>query len=273
MAEEFNGPLTKMSFLNQGTKTHIKPKYFLKSHKGNFDISNYIGKQLNIHFLNKITCTSCGKSIKKTYGQGYCYPCFISVPQTEECVLRPELCRAQEGIARDMDYAKENCLVDQYVYLALSGGLKVGVTRYHQVPNRWVDQGATKAIKVAIAKNRHEAGIIEVTLKKILADKTNWRKMLMGNDKEIPLTTEKRKALEFLASQQDIKYKTAEDDEFRIDYQVNTFPTKVVSASLDKTHEISGVLTGIKGQYLIFEGGRVINIRKHTGYHVIIRQT
>ncbi|MFP4556207.1 MAG: DUF2797 domain-containing protein [Bacteroidales bacterium] len=259
-----------MSFNNEGTETNIKPKYFLKSEKGNFDISNYIGKPLSILFLNKITCISCGKSIKKTYGQGYCYPCFISVPQTEECVLRPELCRAHEGIARDMDYAKQNCLVDQYVYLATSGGLKVGVTRYHQVPYRWVDQGASKAIIIAVTKNRYNAGLIEVALKKILADKTNWRKMLMGNDEDIPLTGEKHKALEYLNNQQAFEYAIPNDIEFRVDYEVNSFPTKVISKSLDKENSINGLLTGIKGQYMIFEGGRVINIRKHTGYHVKI---
>ena len=161
-------------------------------------VNDLIGKQITISFANRITCVGCGKDTKKSFAQGYCYPCFISVPQTEECVLRPELCKAHEGIARDMEYARDNCLVDQYVYLALSGGLKVGVTRYHQIPNRWVDQGATKAIKLLVAKNRFTAGLIEVALKKIMADKTNWRKMLMGNDDDIPLTGEKHKALEFL---------------------------------------------------------------------------
>jgi hypothetical protein len=38
--------------------------------------------------------------------------------------------------------------------------------------------------------------------------------------------------------------------------------------SLDKTPTFSGKLTGIKGQYLIFENGTVFNIRSSEGYVV-----
>ena len=37
--------------------------------------------------------------------------------------------------------------------------------------------------------------------------------------------------------------------------------------NLDKTPKVSGVLQGIKGQYLIFDNG-VMNIRKYGGYKV-----
>jgi hypothetical protein len=39
---------------------------------------------------------------------------------------------------------------------------------------------------------------------------------------------------------------------------------------LDKTPKIRGVLHGIKGQYLLLDIG-VINIRKYTGYEMILR--
>mgnify|MGYP003704602755 CR=1 FL=1 len=45
---------------------------------------------------------------------------------------------------------------------------------------------------------------------------------------------------------------------------------KIKSLNLDKTPKIRGVLQGIKGQYLIFDIG-VINIRKYTGYELIVR--
>ena len=60
--------------------------------------------------------------------QGYCYPCFISSPKTSECILKPELCRAHEGEARDMKWAKEHCLTDQYIYLALTNGAALDIT-------------------------------------------------------------------------------------------------------------------------------------------------
>lgn len=267
----FEGNLSKMRFKNNGTETAIKPNYYLAGDNFEGDINSVIGHEIEIDFNGIINCIACGKEIKKTYAQGYCYPCFISVPQTEECVLRPELCRAQEGIARDMEYAKENCLTNQYVYLALSGGLKVGVTRYTQVPTRWIDQGAVKAIKIAVTANRHNAGLVEIALKNILADRTNWRKMLTQNDEPLPLLGEKHKALEFLNTQS-LQYSIADDTEYTIDYPVVDFPKKVTSIDLAKKPKVSGKLIGIKGQYLIFADGNVINIRKHAGFYVTIQQ-
>ena len=43
-------------------------------------------------------------------------------------------------------------------------------------------------------------------------------------------------------------------------------PEKVSSFTLDKKPEFSGRLSGIKGQYLGFEGGNFINVRGHEGY-------
>ena len=38
--------------------------------------------------------------------------------------------------------------------------------------------------------------------------------------------------------------------------------------NFDKTPDVGGVLVGIRGQYLIFEGGVVINLRRFTGYNI-----
>lgn len=265
----YTGNLKKMIFEFENNSEILKPSYLLKFNEGVLAFNNIIGKKLRLEHTGKIICSACGKVTKKSYGQGYCYPCFISVPQTEECVLRPELCQAHLGIARNMEYARENCLVDQYVYLALSGGLKVGVTRYHQVPTRWVDQGAVFAIKVAVTPNRYNAGLVEVALKKIFADKTNWRKMLTGNDEEIDLFDKKKHALEAIKNI-GAEFIEADDTIYRIKYPIEQFPAKINSVSFDKQPVIEGTLLGIKGQYLIFDDGRVYNVRTHTGYEVKI---
>jgi hypothetical protein len=44
----------------------------------------------------------------------------------------------------------------------------------------------------------------------------------------------------------------------------------VKSVNLEKESTVEGVLAGIKGQYLIFESGIVLNIRNHSGYLVDI---
>ncbi len=270
MADFFKGNLSKMHFSNEGTEAAIKPQYYLEQNGSKAELNQLIGNEIEVEFEGQINCMHCGVSIKKTYGQGYCYPCFTSIPQTEECVFKPELCRAHEGIARDMDYAREHCLTDQYLYLALSGGLKVGITRFHQIPTRWIDQGAVSAIKVAITSNRYKVGLAEVALKQTFADRTNWRKMLTQNDEIVDLLPHKQKAVESLLSQ-NIEFSPTDDLIYSIEYPILKFPQKIKSIDLLKNPKHRGLLAGIKGQYLIFSDGSAINIRKHGGFNIAIR--
>ena len=59
-----------------------------------------------------------------------------------------------------------------------------------------------------------------------------------------------------------------EDEVTSMDYPVQAYPEKVKSLSFDKVPVVSGILTGIKGQYLLLDENRVLNIRKHNGYHL-----
>lgn len=259
----FTGNLVKM-----GVVLDEPVQYTLRIGQENILMNDLVGKYLTIHYNNKINCIKCGRQTKTSFAQGYCYPCFISIPETEECVLRPELCQAHNGVARDMEYAQLHCLGDHYVYLADSGGLKVGVTRHSQIPTRWIDQGAGKAIRVAKTANRYTAGIIEVSLKNIFKDKTNWRDMLRNVSKEsIDLMGEREKALDYLPAEFS-QYIIPDDPITEINYPCSTWPVKIKSANLEKTGDISGVLSGIRGQYLIFDSDVVFNIRRHNGYHV-----
>ncbi len=264
---KIKGRLQKFLFTNTGNEYSIIPNYILELSTEKLNMEDQIGKTVRFKYLNRISCINCGRDTKKSYGQGFCYPCFLSVPQTEECVFHPELCRAHEGQARDMEYAKENCLIDQYAYFALSGGLKVGVTRYHQVPIRWVDQGAVKAIKVVKTSNRYLSGLVEVELKKVFADKTNWRKMLTENDSDQNLIEKKEEALELL-EKKNLQFQNTDNNEYFIQYPIISFPPKVISINLEAIPVIEGEIAGIKGQYIIFTSGEVLNIRKHSGFHV-----
>ena len=156
------------------------------------------------------------------------------------------------------------------VYLAASSAIKVGVTRESQVPTRWIDQGASSAIIIARTPNRYEAGRIEVALKDLYTDKTNWRKMLKNEiDESIDLEEEKWSLEEQLPGDI-LDYFSEEDELIELNYPVLKFPETVKSVSFDKFPSIRGELTGIKGQYLLFDDDRVMNIRKHTGYYVEI---
>ena len=233
-----------------------------------FVVNDLIGRNIRLNWSGKIVCANCEKQTRKSFGDGLCYSCFMNAPQAAECILRPELCRAHLGEGRDVEWEEANHNQPHIVYLAASDIVKVGVTRITQVPTRWIDQGASAAIRLAETPNRYEAGKLEVALKEFFSDKTNWQRMLKNEiDDEIDLVEEKWTLHDRLPA--DLTEFFSEDDEIiDINYPVLEFPAKVTSMSFDKTPTIEGKLMGIKGQYLLFEGGKVLNIRKHTGYEV-----
>ena len=246
-------------------------RYFLPLENEEVYMNDLTGHKITLSFLHEIHCIHCGRLIKKTFAQGYCYPCFIKLPETDKCILHPEMCQAHLGISRDMEWSKDHCLQDHFVYLAVTSGVKVGVTRASQVPARWIDQGAVKALRIAKTPNRHLAGEIEVFLKDYLADKTNWRNMLAGKkydnidlfaQRDLLLPELKKDFSEFLFDDNGIT---------SIKYPVLSYPQKIRSVSFDKQDSIHATLTGIKGQYLLFDTGQVINIRKHGGYMISLK--
>jgi len=231
-------------------------------------LNQLIGKEVQLLWTGRINCRKCNKEIKKTFGEGFCYECFVTAPEAAECILRPELCKAHLGIGRDPEWEQKNHNQPHVVYLAASSAIKVGITRLTQVPTRWIDQGASEAIIIAETPNRYEAGRIEVELKSLYTDKTSWQRMLKNEiDESIDLEEEKWQLEEQMPA--DITDFFTEDDEVvELHYPVIEYPTKVKSIKLDREPEFKAVLKGIKGQYLIFDEGRVMNIRSHTGYFV-----
>ena len=260
---------TEVNLLKMRAELSSPVNYFLSLKNEELFVNNLIDRKILLKWSGEINCVKCGNKTNKSFAQGYCYPCFVSAPETAPCILQPELCEAHLGIARDIEWSEKNCLTDHYVYLAVSSGVKVGVTRASQVPTRWIDQGAVKAIKFAKTPNRHLAGLIEKDLKKYMSDKTSWQKMLKNDiDFNADLISEKGKASELLRSDLN-QYITDDKEIYEIKYPVKSYPVKIKSINLEKTPDFSEILTGIKGQYLIFEGGFVINIRKYGGYKVI----
>ena len=259
----YNGTLLKME-----TKLVNPIEYELPIGDELVYMNHLIGKYIAFKWLKEIYCVACGRKTNKSFAQGFCYPCFLNAPETSECIFRPELCRAQDGIARDMEWAENHCLQDHIVYLAISSGIKVGVTRSGQIPTRWIDQGAWQAIKLAKTPSRYTAGLIEVALKEHISDRTNWQRTLKNQLIEgVDLTIAKKEMIAHLPS--DLQnYISEEDNITEINYPVNEYPEKVKSLSFDKLGEIAGRLWGVKGQYLIFDDGTVVNMRKHTGYMV-----
>jgi len=157
------------------------------------------------------------------------------------------------------------------VYLAVSSGLKVGVTRSSQIPTRWIDQGADMAIPIVETPNRYLAGITEVALKEHYNDKTNWRLMLQSTGPQLNLRAEKEKCLGWIPK--DVKPYILHDvvTPTLMEFPVLQYPDKVSSLNLDNVISFQGVLSGIKGQYLIFEDETVFNVRSNEGLIVKIQ--
>jgi hypothetical protein len=241
-------------------------KYFLPIGEQRIAMNALIGNQLTFRYDGQILCIRCGRKTKKSFAQGFCYPCMRDAPEASECIIHPELCLAHEGKGRDPDWEREHHLKEHFVYLAISSGLKVGVTRSDQIPTRWIDQGASSAACIAKTPNRYIAGIIEVALKKYISDKTNWRKMLQNEIDQADIAKEKENLTHLLTNELTQFILPGPPSIAEIQYPVIQFPTKVTSVGFDKNPEITGKLYGIKGQYLIFNDGRVLNLRKHGGY-------
>ena len=234
------------------------------------DVNDLIGRTVRIAHTGSIHCVLCGRRTKKSYGQGSCYPCFRDAPQNAECIVRPELCRAHLGEGRDVEWERAHHDQPHVVYLAVSSGLKVGVTRATQVPTRWIDQGARQAIVLARTPYRQLAGAIEVVLKEHYADRTNWRRMLAGDPPDIDLRAARDEAADRLDGE--LRAHLAHDDDIlTIPYPVTEVVGSVKSINLEKTPEVEEVLTGIKGQYLLFGDGRVLNVRRHQGFDLLVQ--
>lgn len=259
----FEGQLRKMI-----TENGNPVRYYLNLKDDYLDVNQQIGKKIRIcHDHNE--CLNCGLD-KEIYRMGYCKSCFFLVPEANENIIRPELSKAHLGIAeRDLEWEMAFQLQPHIVYLAVSSDLKVGVTREKQLPTRWIDQGASYANIFARTNNRYEAGMIEVALKNHVSDKTSYQKMLRNEVPEIDLIEKKEWLMSFIPAEQSAFF-VRDEKIYTFQYPVLNYPQKIKSLSLAKHKEFEGMLTGIKGQYWIFEDGTVWNVRGHEGFYVKI---
>lgn len=260
----FKGQLLKMSSVNG------QPiQYYLNLSNDLIHLNQIFNRKISIKHVG-YECVNCGND-EPIYRMGFCKKCFFESPYASDTILKPELSTAHLGIEeRDLEVEKSIQLQPHIVYLAYTGDVKVGVTRESQVPTRWIDQGATFALPIAKTENRYEAGVIEVELKKHLADKTNWRKMLQDDLEDDLDLQDFKNQIQDLFPEESKNFRLEEQEIWKLDYPYEA-PEKINSFTLDKNPEFEGILKGIKGQYLSFEGGNFINVRGHEGYVVEIR--
>jgi len=235
-----------------------------------------IGKPVKLVYTGKIFCVECGRQTKKSFNQGYCYPCFTSLAQCDMCIMKPETCHYAAGTCREPAWGEAFCFQPHFVYLANSSGIKVGITRQTQIPTRWIDQGAVQALPIFKVPSRYVSGLVEVAIARHVSDKTSWQQMLKNQAAPIDLAAKRDELIHLCETElADIRQRSGEQaleflaNKQRVDihFPVDNYPVKVKSFNFDTNPEVSGVLHGIKGQYLLLDTG-VINIRKFSGYEV-----
>ena len=276
--------MTTMNELGRGSLSKMAVRlgetaqYAFRLDETEVPVNPLLGKRVRLEFLGAIHCSHCGRKTKKSFSQGYCYPCFTMLAQCDSCIVSPEKCHFDAGTCREPEWGERFCMTDHVVYLANSSGVKVGITRASQIPTRWLDQGASQALPIFRVATRQQSGLVEDLLRTQVADKTNWRALLKGDAVPLDLPAIRDQLLESCAEgiaalQQRFGLQAIQPvgdaEVVEIRYPVEAYPTKVASHDLEKTPVVEGILRGSKGQYLILDTG-VINLRKYPAYQVAV---
>ena len=258
------------------TQLALPVQYQLPVGEQMFDLNAKLGQNIELQYTGRIFCVHCQKKTNKSFNQGYCYPCFIRLAQCDLCIMKPETCHYHAGTCREPEWAQAFCFQSHYVYLANSSGVKVGITRGNQIPTRWIDQGAVQALPIYKVASRQISGLIEVIFARHISDKTSWQQMLKASPERLNLEEIRDQllsdcqteiaALQAQYAPEDIE-QLDQAQTLDIEYPILKYPSKIKSFNFDKDATVSGILQGIKGQYLILDSG-VINMRKFSGYEI-----
>ncbi len=281
--ETVTGTIAKMqSTLGNPEQADAPVQYGLPIGDALIPMNAQLGKTIRLEYTGQIFCIHCHRKTKKSFNQGFCWPCLQRLACCDSCIISPEKCHYDQGTCREPSWGEQFCMTDHVVYLANSSGLKVGITRASQVPTRWIDQGAVQALPLLRVATRQLSGFVEDMLRDTVNDKTNWRAMLKGQVAELDLAQERELLLDQYADGIDhllnqyglqaIQPISSAVETTKITYPVLQYPTKITSFNLDKNPLVEGTLLGIKGQYLILDTG-VINMRKYTAYELTMTYT
>jgi len=271
VTEQWTGTLRKMRVADTDPVSYslADGRHDESARVDDLPLAPFLGRPISLRFTGEINCTACGRPTKKTFSQGYCWPCSQSLAAADICMVKPELCHHgdAEHPCREEDFAQSKCFRPHILYVSLTSGCKVGITRKVNVPDRWIDQGAVAAMPLAELPDRRTVGLLEHELAATYADNTHWMRMLKEERPEADLEAFAAEVLAALEARGVEPLPAAERAVRIFNYPVLSYPQKVRSWNLDKSDEVDGVLDGIKGQYLILDTG-VINLRKFTGYRI-----
>ena len=241
-------------------------------------LNELLGRTLAIRFDGRITCQYCGNVTRKSYGEGYCYPCFKTLARCDLCVVSPDRCHyaarhvSRTAVGRELLYAAA-----PRVSRELGRARRWASRTPANVPMRWLDQGATQAVVVMRTQSRFQAGCVEAALARHVSDRTEWRN-LVGRDAQRARSrgadasdcaarrpTRSPRWNERFPRRACVGGKTRRRCGSTI--RSTSYAGPPIGLSLEPGIAVGGTLLGIKGQYLMFDSG-VFNVRRHTSYHV-----
>jgi uncharacterized protein DUF2797 len=252
-------------------------RYALEVGNVEVELEARLGAQLRIESLRRVTCRNCGTVTERRYGDGYCYRCFSTLARCDLCVVSPDRCHYAEGTCREPEWGETFCMRPHAVYLANSGGAKVGIARLDNVPGRFIDQGASAAMVVMTTATRQQAGFVEKAIARHLREQSDWRAIAAQTPIEIDLEAllkQLRRAAAAALEELDVRFPhqlkwVAHPQRLDFSYPTLGRVVRLEQLRLDPERALGGALIGVRGPYLLFEQG-LFNVRAHSGEHVRI---
>lgn len=177
----------KVSSREENAVLRLTPTYSFKLDGQWAELSPHQPVSLTFNLIGGALCKHCQAPLRKKFPGGYCYQCFTTLARCDLCVMSPDRCHLHLGTCREPEWGEQYCQQPHWVYLSLSSGPKVGITRGNRLHRRWVDQGASQALAIANVPTRRAAGAVELELKKHVSDRTDWRRLVSGNQRSADL--------------------------------------------------------------------------------------
>ena len=117
-------------------------QYTLKLGEEEQIMNDLLGQQISLTYTGQIFCKDCGRKTKKSFSQGFCYPCFMNSPMASPCIIHPEKCQAhfrnwsRYGVGENQSFMYSICI--PFIDCRCK-------SRYYSRwsnSTRWIDQGA-----------------------------------------------------------------------------------------------------------------------------------
>ncbi len=125
---------------------------------------------------------------RKSYGEGYCYPCFKTLARCDLCVVSPDRCHYAAGTCREPRVGRE------LLYAAAPRvSRELGRARRWASPRRRTCRcvGSTRARRrrssIMRTQSRIQAGCVEAALARHVSDRTDWRSLVGRDAQQIDL--------------------------------------------------------------------------------------